>query len=210
MFSVEVLDVYKRIGNTWIIRGASFKSRQHEVVAITGPNGSGKSTLLKLIAGIWSPSRGKIKVLGKDPQSVSTRGVIGYVPHESLLYDELTVLENLRFYSSFYENTNLETVIDLLDLREVLHRKVSELSFGWRRRVDIARAAIHSPKLLIIDEPLTGLDERGKNSVLAVIKEHLKIGTVLVASPTFSEEFTHEFKPLLVTINNGAVSVGGS
>lgn len=172
---------------------------------VTGPNGSGKSTLLKILGGVWRSTKGRVSVLNQNPTSKNAKKLIGIVFHENTLYEEMTVRENLRFYAYFYDvDWELSDVVEILELRKVMEKKVQELSFGWRRRANIAKAAIHNPKVLLLDEPLAGLDEAGKDSVLSLIDYIFSSGgTVVAASPFPSKELIKHFAHLIFRLHNG-------
>ncbi len=138
-----------------------------------GPNGSGKTTLVKIIAGVTPPSRGSVEVEGR----------LSVVFHTPSLYEELTVRENLEFYAEL-AGDDPSSVWDMFGVRRVLDMRVSALSYGWRRRVDIARAFMGPPSNLVIDEPTTGLDETAREELRSYLDN---VGTVLLMSPTMLE-----------------------
>lgn len=136
-----------------------------DFLIIFGPNGSGKTTLIKVLATISRPTQGEVKVAGfdlkKNPTAV--RRNIGLVTHQPLLYGELTGLENLRFHGRMFALTHLEEriekVADLMGVTSYLGRKISVLSHGMQKRLSLARAILHDPPILLLDEPETGLDQ---------------------------------------------------
>ncbi len=144
-----------------VLRGIDLRVRPGETLAILGANGSGKTTLLRLISTLLAPTRGSLTWFG-DPSAPpqATRRRIGLVPHESLLYDSLTVRENLVFYGGLYAvaPSRVESVLDEHALAPLAARRVRVLSRGQRQQVNLARALLHAPDLLILDEPYTGLD----------------------------------------------------
>ncbi|MCE4611775.1 MAG: heme ABC exporter ATP-binding protein CcmA [Desulfurococcales archaeon] len=175
---VLVDDVWKRFDSKWVLREVDLEVNIGDVIVIEGPNGSGKTTLLKIIAGLLQPSRGKVRV--------ECRGVcIGYVGHLPLLYRDLTVEENLRFYSGVYGvdpwifSSRTWKVLGLEEYRGV---RVEELSYGWRRRADIARALLIRPRVLLIDEPFTGLDKEATEVIRDIIVEVASTGGAVVAT----------------------------
>ena len=172
------------------MRGVSFRLASGSSLLIIGPNGCGKTTLLKIIAGLLRPTRGTVLVYGATPTTVEAKRLFGIVLDHPMLYRELTVEENLRLFASLYGVENYEPssdeIVEMLGLRRWLGVKVGELSFGWRKRADIARAMIHRPKLLIVDEPLNGLDTGAAETVSELLRLHVSKnkGIVLAASPT--------------------------
>lgn len=162
--------------------------KQGEAVAVLGPNGSGKSTLLKLVSLQSMPSSGTLRLFGEYPDKPETRRRIGYLAHECFLYRELTVIENLEFYHKmFYPNQKfrldaLDEVIESLDIRKWLLSKVKSLSHGCRKRADIARALLHKPELLVLDEPFSGLDAQTTRLLLDYFANKDVDRTVLLSS----------------------------
>ena len=190
---VEFKGVWKKF-TKWVLKDFNLEVEEGEVVRLEGANGSGKTTVLKLASGLERPTRGKVLVMGREPRKALM--YIGYLMDKDILYPELTVRENLEFYAKIYKvpKERVDEVIDLVGLKEYEGTKVEELSFGWRRRANFARAILHKPKLLLLDEPLIGLDERARNTVVSVVGEMIKEGTtVLYTSPTgFQERFYDE------------------
>ncbi|MCQ4152768.1 MAG: ABC transporter ATP-binding protein [Archaeoglobi archaeon] len=159
----------KRFGENFALREISFSADGK--IAVFGHNGAGKSTLVKILAGILKPSSGKVEIFGLEPRKSSNlRRRIGVVTHNPMLYRELTVRENLEFYSKIYQAGNWGIVCSL-GLREKLNFRISELSEGFVQRVAIARALMINPKLLILDEALSGLDAESREVVLRIMQE---------------------------------------
>ncbi len=188
---VEAKGVWKRLGGHWVLRGVDLVVGKGEGVLVLGSNGSGKTTLLRIIAGLVRPSRGSVRVFGEDPRSRSVREKVGLVPHHNLVYPELTVRENLGYYAKLYGlrgyRPEEDEVVVELGLVRYLDRRVGELSFGWRRRTDIARALLHRPRLLLIDEPFTGLDDAAQESLARLLLRLRDEGISVVAtSPSAS------------------------
>jgi len=157
----------------------SFGLQRGQTLAVFGPNGAGKTTLLKVLAGLILPQRGRAQVDGG-------RRAIGWIGHQAQLYAQLTVLENLRFWSSLYDvpdNEFLPRKDDLLQrlgLRDHEHRRVSELSRGLVQRAAIARALIHDPRVLLLDEPFTGLDRMAAEELRELLSEEAAEGRAAV------------------------------
>jgi len=161
--------VSKRFGEKFAVRNVSFSFEKS--LAVLGYNGAGKSTLAKLMAGILKPSSGKIEVFGKNPSKcVEIRRKIGIVTHNPMLYKDLTVEENLHFFSRLFGLEKWDWVLDELELREKSKKKVSELSRGYLQRVAIARAIMAHPSFLILDEAFSSLDVEGRRILENIIK----------------------------------------
>ncbi len=205
-WSIVASNLWKMLGRRWVLRNVTATIPEGRTALIVGPNGSGKSTFLKIAAGLWRPTKGKIRVLSEDPTHPSVKEKIGVVLHENVLYDELTVGENIKFYSKFYrvDPVFAESVIEVLELKKVWNRRVGELSFGWKRRANIARAVIHKPAILLIDEPLTGLDPLGREAVVEILRMLLSDSrTVVAAAPTLDRILIDSLDPIIFNINNG-------
>ncbi|MEM1593243.1 MAG: ABC transporter ATP-binding protein [Archaeoglobaceae archaeon] len=163
-------NVSKRFGETFALKDVSLSFEKS--IAILGRNGAGKSTLAKILAGITKPTQGRVSVFGEDPfKNVDIRRKISIVTHNPMLYKELSVEENLRFFAKLYGIKDWEWVIHELKLEGKLNSKVFELSRGYLQRVAIAKALMLKPKLLILDEPFSSLDVEGKEILWAKIHE---------------------------------------
>ena len=162
--------VRHRFGGVPALDDVSFTLPAGHTLALFGPNGSGKTTLLKVLAGLIKPNLGHAGVQGG-------RGAIGWIGHQSLLYGQLTVRENLRFWGSLYRvrtpvlDARIASLTARVDLREQLDRRVGTLSRGQTQRAAIARALIHDPSVLLLDEPFTGLDRVAASELTALVKE---------------------------------------
>jgi heme exporter protein A len=148
----------KRYGRKRALRGVSFDLPRRGFLLVTGPNGSGKTTLLRLVAGLAAPTKGTLTVEGE-------RGDLGYLGHESLLYRELTALENLDLYGRLYRvperRERSGMLLERFGLWEVRADRVSTFSRGMTQRLALCRALLHDPTLLVLDEPYTALDDDG-------------------------------------------------
>ncbi len=177
----------------WVLRGIDLTINTSDFVVIVGPNGSGKTTFLKIVSGLLRPSKGDIKICGHKPWSIEAKKCRGVVMHWSFLYDELTVAENLSFYATLSGIQKYapyrDKIVHTLGLNKRLHQLVAWLSFGWRKRTDLARSLLGEPKLLILDEPLTGLDPDASTRLLESLRDYVdKGGAILAATPKGEEE----------------------
>lgn len=163
---ISVRQAYKRFGSVEAVRGVSFDVQEGEVVGILGPNGAGKTTTIRMVTGSIPPNRGSIKVDGLDTidQTIQVRRRLGYLPESAPLYSEMAVDAYLRYRASLYgvrgkaRKKAIETSVDACQLQDVLRRRIGNLSKGYRQRVGLASVLLHDPKVLILDEPTTGLD----------------------------------------------------
>jgi heme exporter protein A len=165
-----------------ILRGIDLNIYQGERMALLGANGAGKTTLLRILAGLSKPGAGNICINGLDivHDAQSVRHLIGFVAHQPYLYDELTAMENLLFFGRMYAVKQVhERAAELLNrvgLARRAQERVSTLSRGQVQRLSLARALLHSPQLLLLDEPDTGLDEEGNELLANVLHEHTEHG----------------------------------
>lgn len=206
--------IVKQVGPKTILQGINLEIRAGECVAILGPNGAGKSTLLKILATLMKPSAGIVYLDGKDawksPEQV--RGKIGLISHQSLLYDNLTARENLLFYGKMLGLTDLDQRVSQL-LKEVglllsANEQVRNFSRGMQQRLALARAILHNPPLLFLDEPFTGLDQQGIGLLNNVIGQAKTKGTTLIMV-THSFEEGLAFSDRVLVLNKGGLVYTG-
>lgn len=161
-----------------VLRGINLDIYRGERMALLGANGAGKTTLLRILAGLTRPGAGTIRVNGLDivRDAQQARHLMGFVAHQPYLYDELTALENLLFFGRMYAVKQVhERAAELLNrvgLARRAHERASTLSRGQVQRLSLARALLHSPQLLLLDEPDTGLDEEGNELLANILYEH--------------------------------------
>jgi heme ABC exporter ATP-binding subunit CcmA len=173
-------------------------------VVLLGENGAGKSTLLRLIAGLATPTHGSVSVFGEQPHEVRSR--MAYMSHASMLYDELTALENLRYFASLHSSA--EALDPATALREVgldpcLTRRVSEYSQGMRQRASLARVLLSSPDLLLLDEPFSNLDAASAQAMVERLGRYLAGGTRTLILTTHQRELARPLATQLLTLERG-------
>lgn len=160
---LEIRDLTKTYGGPQVLRGLSFDVEPGEGIVLLGPNGAGKSTLLRILAGIHRASGGRIRIGGHAAsfRDSDVRRLIGFVSHETYLYDALTARENLAFFGHLYGIRDagvIDAALERAGLRRFANASVGSFSRGMAQRLTLARARIHDPALLLLDEPFTGLD----------------------------------------------------
>ena len=187
-YSVEANELNKTFGRRLIFHGINFRYDDSGVFGISGPNGSGKSTLVKIIAGLISPTKGRIIHKNSDDEIIPEKlhNHIGFVSPYLVLYEEFTAWENLNIFSKI-RDTNLDKdyAKDLLSRFLLYNRRddlVKTYSSGMKQRMKFIFALIHHPELLIFDEPTSNLDEEGKNSVYEIIEDKSKESIIIIAS----------------------------
>ena len=175
--AIEVKGLRKAYGRTQVLRGLDLDVPWGQVLTILGPNGSGKTTLIKTLAALIRPDDGTVQVAGADIRRRGNRArrIIGLVTHDTLLYDELTGYENLKFYARMFRLDNaehhIESVAERMGMTARMHQRVGTLSHGMKKRFSIARALLHDPLVLIMDEPESGLDQDALALLEAVIRD---------------------------------------
>jgi heme exporter protein A len=187
---LQLRKLTKKFGIVTAVRNADLEIYSGDFVVIFGPNGAGKTTLLRMIASLTRPSSGELTFFPN--RSDRTREQVGYLSHESLLYNEMTGLENLVFYARLYHLPDLESrcrsMLEKIGLAEVRHRLVRNYSRGMKQRLTLARALLHEPQLLLLDEPYTGLDPQGSRLLTDVLGRLKKQGrTVLLITHNLAQ-----------------------
>jgi ABC-type multidrug transport system ATPase subunit len=179
---IAVAGLMKQFGRFAALRGVTAEFFPRRFYAILGDNGAGKTTLLRTIAGLTRPTRGRVSVLSRsDLRGVA--GEIGYMAHPSLLYDEMTGMENLRYFARLYgihDDLRCCEVIDSVKLDPKLARPVGQYSQGMRQRMSLARALINDPKLLLLDEPFSNVDLRSAKEMVGLLTGLRDAGRTIV------------------------------
>jgi len=172
---LQVKGLVKSFGSTLALRGVNLTVPAGQFVAVVGPNGAGKTTLLRVLATLARPTLGTVKIGQHElPQGAAeARRSIGFVGHQTLLYGELSAEENLRFYGRMYDVPNLDMrILQVLEQVGLAHRRrdlVRAFSHGMQQRLAIARAVLHHPSLMLLDEPYTGLDQQAVGRLEKII-----------------------------------------
>ena len=182
---LQATSVERRFGAARVLRGVSLAVHPGECHLVVGPNGAGKSTLLRILAGLARPSAGSVLLRGVSPgDRPEVRRDVGFLSHQSLLYDDLTAAENLRFAARLYGLPDAPALVGrglaAVGLADRANDPVGRLSRGLLQRVAIARALLHGPQLLLLDEPFTGLDPVATDQVVAVLRAELSLGRAMV------------------------------
>jgi ABC-type multidrug transport system ATPase subunit len=168
---IIVNNVIKQFGRFAALRGVTAEFDRGRFHAILGENGAGKTTLLRALAGLAQPTRGEISIFGKSPRAACRE--IGYMAHPSLLYDEMSGMENLRYFARLYGivgDGRGEEVIRAVGLDPELMRGVGQYSQGMRQRMSLARAILHDPRVLLLDEPFSNVDVHSARAMVVLLK----------------------------------------
>jgi ABC-2 type transport system ATP-binding protein len=186
--SIEVDDFHKSYGSTIAVEGITFSVGPGEILGLVGPNGAGKTTTLRALAGILTPTRGRLLIAGNDLASspVVAKRALAFVPDEPHLFESLTVWEHLRFVAGAYRvadwKPRAEALLEQFELVEKRDALASELSRGMRQKVAICCGYLHDPKAILLDEPLTGLDPRGIRTMQDSIRSRAYAGAAFIVS----------------------------
>jgi ABC-type multidrug transport system ATPase subunit len=167
---ITVSNLIKQFGRFVALREVNAEFAAGKLYVILGDNGAGKTTLLRALAGLAQPTRGEVSILGKNPREACRD--VGYMAHPSLLYDEMSGLENLRYFARLYDiagDSRCEQVIRLVRLDPELTRPVGQYSQGMRQRMSLARAILHDPGILFLDEPFSNVDVRSAGEMVELL-----------------------------------------
>lgn len=188
---IEINHLTKTYGKARGIIDVSFNVEQGEIFGFIGPNGAGKSTLVRTLLSLIYPTSGSAKIFGKDcvKYAPEIKKDIGYLPSEIFYYDNMKVIDLLRYSASFYKKDCTKRINELAEIMELdLHKKLDDLSLGNKKKVGIIQGLLHEPKLIILDEPTSGLDPLMQKKFFDLLKkENQKGATILFSSHILSE-----------------------
>ncbi|NDP22696.1 MAG: ATP-binding cassette domain-containing protein [Paludibacter sp.] len=208
--SINITNLTKKYGEQTVLNNINISIGEGEVVGFLGPNGAGKTTTMKILAGALAYSSGSAKICGMEvsENQLKTTALVGYLPEQNPQYTEMYVKEYLLFVAETYKlgkdkEQRVNELIDKVGLRSEFHKKIGQLSKGYRQRVGLAQALIPNPKVLILDEPTTGLDPNQLEEIRNLIREIGKDKTVLL-----STHIMQEIKAIcnrVIVINKGEI-----
>jgi len=212
MNAVAVDGVWKYYGDYPALRDVRLEAAAGTCLALIGRNGAGKTTLLRILAGFSRPGRGQVRICGTEPRETATRRRIGFIGHGISVYDELSAIENLTLFARLYGLAEPRQAaarwLERTGLNRVAEGLVREFSRGMRQRLAVARAFLHEPDVLLLDEPFTALDDRAIAVLQGLLKDALAAGKTIVMS-------THQLREALelathaALLNRGAVAFAG-
>lgn len=215
--SLEVTLLTKKYGSKTALEEVSFTVKEGSCFGLLGPNGAGKSTTMKILTGIIEADAGRVIILGRDfkGNSDSIRKQVGYVPQEITLYDKISAYQNLVFFGEMYGvkkellKERIKEVLEMVGLSERAHDPVHTYSGGMKRRINIACAMLHKPKLIILDEPTVGIDPQSRNHIFEIIASLRKEGVTVIYSTHYMEEVEMLCDDIAI-IDHGRVIVQGN
>jgi ABC-2 type transport system ATP-binding protein len=194
--AIDARALRKVFGSLVAVDGLTLTVRRGEVFGMLGPNGSGKTTTIRMFCGLLEPTSGTAIVAGCDVvrEGEAVRRRIGYMSQRYGLYDDLTVLENIRFYGSIYglygaeRELRIEALVEELDLRERVDQFAGTLSGGWKQRLALACATAHEPPVLFLDEPTAGVDPASRRRFWEIIRQFARRGTTILVTTHYMDE----------------------
>lgn len=205
--TIQASGLEKRFGRRLAVAGVEFTLGASECLALFGPNGAGKTTLLRLIAGLLRPDTGRVRVMGADPRrDPMGRANVGLISHQSMLYGPLTALENVVFAARLYgladPHAAARAALDAIRIGDRANAPVRTLSRGLQQRVSIARATVHGPAVVLLDEPYAGLDDAGAGALTSLLQSLRASGATLIL-------VTHNVSEGLALATHAAIMTGG-
>ena len=193
---LEVQNLEKKYGDFTAVKGISFDIKEGEIFSLLGPNGAGKTTTISMLSTLYTPTSGDATIGGhsitKDPMAV--KQMIGVVPQEIALYEDLTARENLLFWGQMYGlsgkplNSRIDEVLEQIGLTDKAKNRVKTYSGGMKRRVNIGVGLLHKPRLLFMDEPTVGIDPQSRRAILDTVKDLNKQGMTVLYTTHYMEE----------------------
>ena len=214
---IQLIDLTKKYSKVKAIDGINLEIKQGEIFGFLGPNGAGKTTTIKIMAGLLKPTSGRVIIDGNDitKNPLEAKKVVGFIPDRPFLYEKLTGKEFLRFMAGLYSiDTNsyeskISELLELFELGEWGDELIEGYSHGMQQRLVMSSALIHNPKVIIVDEPMVGLDPRGARLVKEIFKAISSKGTTIFMS-THTLEIAEEMCDRIAIIQEGKVIALGT
>ena len=215
MYILQIENLYKKYDKTEVINNVSFSIKEGEIYGLLGPNGAGKSTIIKLIAGIEQLDKGKIIFEEKETNVNKYKKNLGIVAQDIALYPNFTAYENISFFCSLYSfkgkelKKHVENSLEFVGLKDYKNKKAKEFSGGMMRRLHLACAIAHNPKLIIMDEPTVGIDPKSRNNILQSVKKLRDNGASIIYTSHYMEEI-EEICDRICILDKGKIVAEGS
>ncbi|MFH2103094.1 MAG: ABC transporter ATP-binding protein [Chloroflexota bacterium] len=217
MKAIEVQNLSKAFGETKAVVGVNFTVTQGEIFSLIGPNGAGKTTTISMLACLLRPDEGDAVVLGhsvrKDPMGV--KSVLGIVPQEIALYEDLSARENLTFWGKMYGlrgaalKVRVDEVLEIIGLTDRANDRIKKYSGGMKRRVNIGVALLHKPQIIYMDEPTVGIDPQSRRSILDSVLALKKNGTTVLYTTHYMEE-AQQLSDRIAIMDHGRLIASGT
>lgn len=218
MSILELKNITKRYDDKLVVDNVSFSINEGETFGLLGPNGAGKSTIISMICGLVKPDKGNILIDGYSitKDSILAKKNIGMVPQDIALYENLSAIDNLKFWGTLYGlsgnllKSRIDEALEITELKDRAKNKIKSYSGGMKRRINIAAAFMHHPKLLIMDEPTVGIDPQSRNHILEFTKNlNENYGTTVIYTSHYMEE-VEMLCNRLVILDEGKIIASGS
>ena len=215
MYSLQIENLYKKYNNFEAIKGVDLSINKGEIYGLLGPNGAGKSTLIKIIAGLEKMTSGKIIFEEKETNINKYKSNIGLLPQDIAIYHDFTARENVSFFCSLYGYSGKELkkrvnkALEFVGLLDVEHKRSGEFSGGMKRRLNMACAIAHSPRLIVMDEPTVGIDPQSRNHILESVKKLNEEGATIIYTSHYMEEI-EELCDDISIMDNGEIIARGT
>lgn len=218
MSILELNNITKRYENKLVVDNISFSIQEGEIFGLLGPNGAGKSTVISMICDLVKPDQGEITIDGHSlkKESILAKKNLGVVPQDIALYENLSAINNLKFWGTLYGlngvllKTRIDEVLEITGLKDRAKDKIKSYSGGMKRRINIAAAFMHHPRLLIMDEPTVGIDPQSRNHILEFTRSlNKEYGTTVIYTSHYMEEVEALCDKLMI-LDEGKVIASGS
>lgn len=213
---ISIKNLIKRIDNKIVIDNINLTIKEGDLFGLVGPNGAGKSTTLKLLSGSLKKDNGTIMIDNKDiKHTKEIRKILGIVPEEIAIYDNITVYDNIKFFASLYgvkartHKHRIDEILDFLELKEYKNQKPKKFSNGMKRSLNIACSIIHNPKILLMDEPTVGIDTKTRKKILNLLRDLNKNGTTIIYTSHYMNE-VEQLCNIIGIIDKGKLIAYGS
>jgi ABC-2 type transport system ATP-binding protein len=214
---IEVEQLRKSYGELIAVDGVSFAAHPGEIFGLLGPNGAGKTTTIGCISGLLTPSAGHVRVMGHDVvrEGTAARANLGVVPQEIALYEDLSARENLDYWGGAQGMRNpklrerIQQVLDLTRLQDRAREPVKQFSGGMKRRLNFACGILHSPKVLLLDEPTVGVDPQSRVRLLDLVRAQAQAGTCVLYTTHYMEE-AEALCDRLAIVDHGKIIAAGT
>ena len=214
---IEIRDLVKKYGNNIAVDNINLSIDEGEIYGLLGPNGAGKSTTINMLCSLLKPNSGSLKIFGVDVQehNMDVKKKIGLVPQNVAIYKDFTAYENVKFFGELYGlrgnklKESVNKALEFVGLLDVAKDQAKSFSGGMVRRLNIACAIVHEPKLIIMDEPTVGIDPQSRNHILNAVKTLNKNGTTIIYTTHYMEEAENLCSKIGI-IDKGKIIVEGS
>jgi ABC-2 type transport system ATP-binding protein len=214
---IELTGLTKRYGSFTAVNGIDLTVPAGELFGFLGPNGAGKTTTLRMIAGILQPTAGRVRIAGHDLQShpIAAKQSLGFIPDRPFIYEKLTGAEFLRFVAGLYGQRESEIehrareLLALFDLEEWRDELVESYSHGMRQKLIIASAFVHRPNVIVVDEPMVGLDPKAARTLKGLFREYVRRGNTIMMS-THTLEVAESLCDRIAIIQRGVIRACGT